>query len=213
MNLLEAINIGHQFDYKLFENINLTLKPKESIAILGVSGSGKSTLLHILSSFTKPNEGEVVVDGKSLYKIKSKELETLRRESLGIIFQQHYLFRGFTGLDNLLTSSLLAGEPIDNSLLEKLGIVEVIKQNGADLSGGQQQRVSVARVLTKKPKIIFADEPTGNLDKSTAKDVMTVTFEYLKDNSAGMFMVTHDEQLARECNKVFLLEDRELKLL
>ena len=211
--MLEAIEVSHNFDYDLFSNINLQLNKRESIAILGVSGSGKSTLLHILSSFMKPNGGKVNINGKSIYELPSKKLEELRRYNLGMIFQQHYLFRGFTGFENILSASLLSEQPIDKELLEKLGINDVVKQSAADLSGGQQQRVSVARVLVKKPQIIFADEPTGNLDKDTAKNVMDVLYSYVKEDDRGMFLVTHDEKIASSCDRMFLLENKVLKEL
>ncbi|MCV6607064.1 MAG: ATP-binding cassette domain-containing protein [Campylobacterales bacterium] len=211
--MLEAIGVSHNFDYDLFSDINLQLNKKESIAILGVSGSGKSTLMHILSSFMKPNSGKININGESIYDLPSKKLEDLRRYNLGMIFQQHYLFRGFTGMENILSASLMAEQSIDNQLLEKLGIDQVINQSAADLSGGQQQRVSVARVLVKKPQIIFADEPTGNLDKDTAKSVMDVLYSYVKEEDRGMFLVTHDEKIASSCDKIYLLENKILKEL
>ena len=161
----------------------------------------------------KPNGGKVNINGKSIYELPSKKLEELRRYNLGMIFQQHYLFRGFTGFENILSASLLSEQPIDKELLEKLGINDVVKQSAADLSGGQQQRVSVARVLVKKPQIIFADEPTGNLDKDTAKNVMDVLYSYVKEDDRGMFLVTHDEKIASSCDRMFLLENKVLKEL
>lgn len=211
--LVDAIEVSHKFDYDLFSDINISLKSKESIAILGVSGSGKSTLLHILSSFIKPRSGKVLIDGEDIYSLSSKKIESLRRHKLGMIFQQHYLFRGFTGYENIISASLLADEVLEEDLLEKLQISDVVNQSAADLSGGQQQRVSVARVLVKKPKIIFADEPTGNLDKNTAKSVMDVLHEYVKEDNRGMFLVTHDEKVASSCDRVYLLENKILKEL
>jgi putative ABC transport system ATP-binding protein len=211
--LLEARNLSHEFDYKLFENINLTLDKKESIAIIGMSGSGKSTLLNILSSLLKPKTGDIVFNNYSLYDLKKKTLLNIRREDFGIIFQAHYLFRGFSANDNLQVATLLSGNEIDKQLLRKLNIDFVINQGVGELSGGQQQRLSIARVLTKKPKIIFADEPTGNLDKDTAKVVMNTLHEYIKENDAGMILVTHEEELAMKCDKVYKLENLELREL
>lgn len=208
--MLKAINLTHSFDYPLFENISLELASRESIAILGISGSGKSTLLHILSSFLSPKSGEVWIDDQNIYNLKNAELENLRREKLALIFQQHYLFRGFSALDNLTVSSLLSDQMVDWELLEKLQIKDVIKQNSADLSGGQQQRVSIARVLIKKPKIIFADEPTGNLDSATAKVAMDTIFDYLESNNAGLVIATHDENLAFRASKCYRLIGGEL---
>ncbi len=211
--LLEAKNLSHEFDYKLFENINLTLEKKESIAIIGMSGSGKSTLLNILSSLLEPKSGEILFNNEEIYSVKKNRLLNIRRKDFGIIFQAHYLFRGFSANDNLQIATLLSGNSIDKDLLKKLNIDFVINQGVGELSGGQQQRLSIARVLTKKPKIIFADEPTGNLDKETANIVMNTLHEYIKNNDAGMILVTHENELAMKCDKVYKLENLELKEL
>ncbi|NVJ54713.1 MAG: ABC transporter ATP-binding protein [Campylobacteraceae bacterium] len=212
-NLLDAKNISHEFDYKLFENITFSIKPKESISIIGMSGSGKSTLLNILSSLLTPKSGEIIYNNKNLYGLKKKELLNIRREDFGIIFQAHYLFRGFSASDNLKIATLLSGNDVDQELLKKLNIEFVLNQSVGELSGGQQQRLSIARVLTKKPKIIFADEPTGNLDKDTAQIVMDTLFEYIKDNDAALVLVTHENDLAEQCDKVYKLENLQLKEL
>ncbi len=208
--MLKTINLSHSYEYPLFENVNLNIKERGSIAIIGRSGSGKSTLLHILSSLLKPKSGEVIFQNNDLYTIKEKELLKLRRELFGIIFQSHYLFRGFSGVENLEVASILGTKSIDKNILEKLKIEKVINQQIGTLSGGQQQRVSIARVLTKKPKVIFADEPTGNLDKETSHDVMDMIFGYIKENNSALFLVTHDEVLASKCDLVYRLENKEL---
>jgi putative ABC transport system ATP-binding protein len=209
--LLKATHIAHTFEYLLFENVNFDLKEQESIAIVGRSGSGKSTLLHIFSSFTEPNVGEVELLEKELYSLKEEEIEEIRRNKLGIIFQAHYLFKGMKAIENLEIATLLSSQSIDDKLLEELEIKETMEQKIGELSGGQQQRVSIARVLSKKPKIIFADEPTGNLDKETANLVMKVLLEYIKENNAGLVLVTHDESMAKLCNKSYRLENRKLE--
>ena len=208
--LLNATNIAHSFDYDLFSDINFNLKEQESIAIVGRSGSGKSTLMHIFSSFIEPNNGTVSLLDQDIYTLSENKIEDLRRNDLGIIFQAHYLFKGMTALMNIEIATLLSNEAIDNELLERLEIKELMQQKIGELSGGQQQRVSIARVLSKKPKVIFADEPTGNLDKETAKLVMEVLLEYIKKENAGLILVTHDEEMAKLCNKSFRLELQEL---
>ena len=210
--MLEAVNLSHSFDYLLFENVNLKIKEKEKIAIVGSSGSGKSTLLHILSSFLKPNIGEVIFNGKNLYSLKQNELIEIRKKEIGIIFQFHYLFNTFSALENLEVAALLSGRDIDYALLERLKIKNVIHQNIQTLSGGQQQRVSIARVLTKKPKIIFADEPTGNLDKQNAYEVIEVLKEYCNNNNAALITVTHDLEIAAKFDKVYVLKNKKLVL-
>lgn len=209
--LLEAKNISHNFDYELFKDINLSLHKKESIAIIGMSGSGKSTFLNILSSLLRPTKGSVVFNNKDIYSLKQNELLKIRREDFGIIFQAHYLFRGFSAIENLQIATLLSKNSLDSKLLEDLKIEHVINQGVGELSGGQQQRLSIARILMKKPKIIFADEPTGNLDKDTANIVMNSLFNYVKNNDAGLVLVTHEHDLAFRCDRVFKLDDMSLK--
>jgi len=209
--LLQANNISHKFDYKLFNNITLSLKKKESIAIIGMSGSGKSTFLNILSSLLNPFSGEVIYNNKNLYSLTQKKLLNIRRKDFGIIFQAHYLFRGFTASENLDIATLLSGEEVSEKLLKDLKIDYVLNQGVGELSGGQQQRLSIARIMTKKPKIIFADEPTGNLDKETANIVMDTLFNYIKSNDAGLILVTHELELANKCDKVYKLENLILK--
>ncbi len=210
MNLLSAKNLSHSFDYELFSNVSLELNTKESIAIIGLSGSGKSTLLHLLSTLLKPDSGSVELLGKDVLTMKKKPLALLRRDELGLVFQSHYLFKGFSGYENLEVSEILSQEPIEQKLLERLEIAHCIGQKVTELSGGQQQRVSIARVLTKKPTIVFADEPTGNLDNVTACEVMDLFFEYIQKHEAGMILVTHDDTLAHMCDKVYKLQNKEL---
>jgi putative ABC transport system ATP-binding protein len=211
--MLKSINLKHSFDYLLFSDVNLEVKPKEKIAIIGTSGSGKSTLLHILSSFLKPNEGKVFIDNKEIYSLKEKELIKFRKNKIGIIFQFHYLFNTFTALENIQAAAILCGREVDFKLLERLKIKDVINQNIQTLSGGQQQRVSIARVLVKKPKIIFADEPTGNLDSENANEVIEILQEYADENNASIITVTHDMEIAKKFDKIYQLKNKKLILL
>ena len=209
--LLEAHNISHSFDTLLFHDVNFTLKPSQSAAIIGRSGCGKSTLLHIFSTFIKPDKGKVNLLGNDLYSLDDRAIESLRRYDIGIIFQFHYLFKGMTAMENIEVASMLSGEELDEEILKKLEIEEVMKQKIGELSGGQQQRVSIARVLSKKPRIIFADEPTGNLDNETAELVMDVLLDYSRQKSAGLLLVTHDESMQARCDVTYKIEDKILK--
>ena len=209
-DILIASNLSHSFDYTLFEDVNLEIKEGQSIAVLGISGSGKSTLLHILATLLKPKKGRVLYDQRYLYEQDSKDLLEIRRKDMGIIFQSHYLFKGFTVKENLEISSIIADKKLDNDLLKDLNIYDNLEQNVADLSGGQQQRVSIARVMMKKPRLIFADEPTGNLDRQTADDVMDVMLSYILEQKAGLFIVTHDERVASRCDIAYRLKDMRL---
>jgi putative ABC transport system ATP-binding protein len=208
--LLKCEGISHSFEYPLFNDVRLSLDKKESIAILGISGSGKSSLLHILSTLLKPNSGKVIIDGKDIYTLSQDELLSLRREDIGIIFQSHYLFNGFSAYENIELSSVLTNQPIDKDLIKLLSIDNVLDKKVTELSGGQQQRVSIARVLVKKPKIVFADEPTGNLDRQTARNVIEAIFDYIYDKEAALFLVTHDEELAKKCDKIYRLKEANL---
>lgn len=208
--MLKALNLSHKFDYLLFNDINLDIKPATTTAIMGVSGSGKSTILHILSTLLSPTDGEVIYNNKSLYKLNSDELLKIRRYDFGIIFQAHYLFKGFNGFENIELATILSGQKINLNLLKALKIDNVINQKIGELSGGQQQRVSIARVLAKNPKIIFADEPTGNLDQTTAKEVMSVIFDYVKTNNAALVLVTHDKDIAQLCDIKYQLSNQHL---
>ena len=208
--LVEVDNISKKFDYQLFENLNFSLWSKQSVAVMGRSGSGKSTLMHILSTLQEPDRGSVKLLGLDVYSLSIKEIELLRRKAIGIIFQSHYLFKGMTGRENIEAATLLAGTEIDEEILDMLEIKDIIDKRVGDLSGGQQQRVSIARVLSKKPKIIFADEPTGNLDRETANLVIDALNQYIEVNSAALFLVTHDLDIAKKAQKIYQLEDKKL---
>jgi len=198
--LLSAKGLAHSFDYTLYEDLNLDIYEKDTVA----------TLLHNLSTLLKPKEGKILYKDRYLYDRDLSELLKIRRDEFGIIFQQHYLFKGFSVKENFEISTMIASTKIDNELLLKLGILSTLKQNVADLSGGQQQRVSIARVLMKKPKVIFADELTGNLDRKSADDVMDVMIDYTKSNNSALIIVTHDELVAKRCNKIYRLQDKRL---
>ncbi len=196
--LLEANGISKSFDYQLFQDLSIRLYSKQSVSVMGRSGTGKSTLLHILSTLLKPDSGSVKILDKDIYNLNSAEIERIRRDNIGIIFQSHYLFKGMSALENIESATLLSNTDIDRELFKMLEIEDIINKKVGDISGGQQQRVSIARVLSKKPKIIFADEPTGNLDRATADLVMEALNNYIIDNKAALFLVTHDDEIANK---------------
>ncbi|MDR1461510.1 MAG: ABC transporter ATP-binding protein [Campylobacteraceae bacterium] len=204
--LLHVNSLSHSFDYPLFNNLSFTLGKKKSMAITGVSGSGKSTLLHICASLLKPKEGEVFINGKNIYNLSNDELVNIRRNDIGIIFQSHFLFKGFNVKENIELATILTNSDFDEELIGRLGISHILNNKVGDISGGQQQRVSLARILCKKPKIIFADEPTGNLDQKTADEVIDIIYQYIEKNNAALFLVTHDLKLANKCDIVYRLE-------
>ncbi|WP_231192236.1 ABC transporter ATP-binding protein [Helicobacter pylori] len=205
--MIKATGISHAFEKPLYNGVNLRIKPQESLAILGVSGSGKSTLLSHLATMLKPDSGTIsLLEHQDIYALNSKKLLELRRLKVGIVFQSHYLFKGFSALENLQVASILAKQEIDHSLLEQLGIAHTLKQGVGELSGGQQQRLSIARVLSKKPKIIIADEPTGNLDTTSANQVISMLQNYIREKEGALVLATHDEHLAFTCSQVYRLE-------
>ncbi len=211
--ILHATNISHGFDRELYRNVDLSLDAGESAAIVGRSGSGKSTLLHNFSTFLKPHEGEVMLLGENIYALNDAELESFRRYQTGMIFQFHYLFKGMSALENIEIATMLSGKVINKELLERLEIDGLMHQKISELSGGQQQRISIARVLSKEPKVIFADEPTGNLDKETAALVMDVLLEYVETHRAALLLVTHDDGVAQRCDFRYRLDDQKLGLI
>lgn len=205
MEILKAENLGHSFEYPLFENLNLSLCERDCIAIQGSSGCGKSTLLHIFSTLLKPKIGNVFYKNQNIYQLNEEQLLKIRRNEFGIIFQTHYLFKGFFAFENIELASILSKQEINYEFLRQLGIDDLLEQKITKLSGGQQQRVSIARVLSKKPKIIFADEATGNLDYKNAHNVMEILIDYAKNHNAILAFVTHDQELAKKCDFVFHL--------
>lgn len=209
--LVEMCGVSHKFDVMLYDDIAMRLKPTQSLAILGASGSGKSTILNHLSTLLPPQKGQInLAHLHDIYSLSEKQLLHLRQKILGIIFQTHYLFRGFNVMQNLQIAELIAHTQIDMEMLEEFGIAHTLKQQIGELSGGQQQRLSIARVLTKRPKILLADEPTGNLDKDTAMSIMSYLLSYVKKHEAALVLATHDKEIAELCTHIVLLENKTL---
>ena len=210
--LVYTHNVSHSFEVLLYDDVNIELKPRQSIAILGVSGSGKSTILNNIATLLKPNSGTIdIMQYKDIYSLNNKDLLEIRQKILGIIFQAHYLFRGFNVAQNLRVAELIAHTKVDDSMLKDFNIHHTMGQHIGELSGGQQQRLSIARVLTKRPKVIIADEPTGNLDKDTAINVMQYILQYVEKNNAGLILATHDMDIAKLCTDIILLKDKKLE--
>lgn len=205
--MLIANGISKKYDTILFNDFNITLKPQQTLAVLGRSGCGKSTLLYILSTLLAPDEGKVVYNGNDIYKLSDDERLKIRRNDFGIIFQQHYLFKGFSAYENIELASVLSNQKIDEEIIDFLGIRNILNKKANELSGGEQQRISIARVLCKKPKIIFADEPTGNLDPNNAKIAMKLLIDYVKNNNSALFLITHDENLALMCDDILRINN------
>jgi putative ABC transport system ATP-binding protein len=192
-------------------NATIAINKGEFVSIIGPSGSGKSTLLHLLSGIDHPTKGKVFIDEKDLYALNEKELSAFRRRSFGFIFQQFNLVPILTAEENISMPVLLDRKQPDNEYLtelsEILGIKDRLTHLPHELSGGQQQRVAIARALIAKPDIIFADEPTGNLDSKSGSEVMKLLISTSKQLGKTLIVITHDEKIARLADRQFSITD------
>ncbi|MCL6902498.1 ABC transporter ATP-binding protein [Clostridioides difficile] len=191
-------------------NVNLEINSGEFVSVIGPSGSGKSTLLHILSGLDNPTSGQVLLDDKDIYKHTEKELSALRRKSFGFVFQQFNLLPVLTASENISMPVLLDKKQPDKGYLNEisslLGIAYRLNHLPHELSGGQQQRVAIARALIAKPDIIFADEPTGNLDSKSGSEVMNLLIKTSKQFGKTLVVITHDDRIAK-------LADRKISII
>ena len=200
----------------ILSGVELVVKPAQTIALIGESGSGKSTLLGILAGLDDGTSGDVVLLGKSLSKLNEEGRAALRAKNVGFVFQSFMLVPTLNALENVQLPALLRGESDSNSrqqavqLLESLGLGGRLHHLPAQLSGGEQQRVALARAFIGKPKLLFADEPTGNLDRATGERIVDLLFSLNRDAATTLILVTHDEQLAARCQRRLRLRDGKL---
>ena len=196
------------------KNINLTITNGEIVAIVGASGSGKSTLLHAMAGLDKPTEGSIIIDNNDIYTLNSDDLAVFRRRKMGFVFQFFNLIPVLTLEENIQLPVLLDHQKIDkdymNELLGFLGLKDRRNHLPSQLSGGQQQRTAIARALINKPSIIFADEPTGNLDKKNSKEVMDLITLSSKKYNQTLVVVTHDLEIASCADRIITLSDGEI---
>ncbi|MDP4152853.1 MAG: ABC transporter ATP-binding protein [Bacillota bacterium] len=190
---------------------NLEITSSDFISIMGPSGSGKSTLLHIISGLDTPSSGTVTFDGKNIYQTDDKELSAFRRRKIGFIFQQFNLLPVLTAKENIIMPLLLDKRQPDESYLKQitefLGISNRLSHLPSELSGGQQQRVAIARALIAKPDVIFADEPTGNLDSKSGNEVMETLKNIRKEFGKALVIITHDDRIARMAERRLTIVD------
>jgi lipoprotein-releasing system ATP-binding protein len=197
----------------VLRGVGLIIKQGEIVSIAGPSGSGKSTLLHILGTLDRPDSGSISIDGKSLAGMGAKALATFRNRNIGFVFQFHHLLPEFTALENVCIPGWIAGrgkkEVAEKAvgLLNLLGLSERTENKPQQLSGGEQQRVAVARALINDPKIVFADEPSGNLDSSNARELHDLFFRLRKEFQQTFLIVTHNEELAQMSDRVLHMKD------
>ncbi|MGB5487639.1 MAG: lipoprotein-releasing ABC transporter ATP-binding protein LolD [Lysobacterales bacterium] len=196
---------------QVLSEVNLQVPAGTSMAIVGASGAGKSTLLHILGGLDRPEEGEVLVDGYSLWKMSDTERSDLRNSRMGFIYQFHHLLPEFTALENVAMPLLIRGESIAvaakraGDLLDKVGLGQRLDHKPGELSGGERQRAAVARALVGNPGCVLGDEPTGNLDERTANHVFEQLLELNTELNTSLILVTHDMRLAARLNQRFEL--------
>jgi putative ABC transport system ATP-binding protein len=186
-------------DITVLADVNLHLPAGKTAALLGESGSGKSTLLHLVAGLDKPDSGTVEIDGQQVTSFSESQWNTLRCRTLSLVFQQYHLVPTLSVLDNILLQARLAGRVdagLQHRLVEALGLGELLKRLPFQLSGGQQQRVAIARALMHQPRLILADEPTGNLDEATGQDVMRLFVELVQMTGSSLLMVTHSREMA-----------------
>lgn len=193
------------------DKANLKITSHDFISIMGPSGSGKSTLLHLINGLDIPSSGTVTFDGKDIYETKDKELSAFRRRKIGFIFQQFNLLPVLTAKENIMMPLLLDKRQPDetylNQITDLLGISNRLSHLPSELSGGQQQRVAIARALITKPDIIFADEPTGNLDSKSGNEVMELLNDIWKEFGKALVVITHDNRIARMAERKFVIVD------
>lgn len=209
MSLLEIKNVSKIYGpLKALDNVNLTVENGEWLAIMGPSGSGKSTMMNIIGCMDKPSLGEVILDGVDIAKESNKKLTEIRRDKIGLIFQQFHLVNYLTAVENVMVSQYYHSMPDEKEALEALervGLKDRAKHLPSQLSGGEQQRVCIARALINHPEIILADEPTGNLDEANENIVIDI-FKQLHREGTTLIVVTHDPEVAEVAQRTVVLE-------
>jgi putative ABC transport system ATP-binding protein len=221
VTIISAKSLGKTYGKKssaftALNNVQIDIKQGESVAIIGKSGSGKSTLMHLLALLDHPSAGNVRIDGKDASELKSWEINNVRNEKFGFVFQQFFMNPRETVLSNVVLPLKIAG--MDRGLrrrkaldaLATVDLMDKVKSKARDLSGGQKQRVCIARALVNDPQVIFADEPTGNLDSATGKKIEDLLLKLNKEKGITLIVVTHDSDLARRCKRRLHIKDGEI---
>lgn len=214
-NLVKVYRDGNTY-FKALNSVSFSIQKGESVAIIGKSGSGKSTLMHLLAALDKPNKGEILINGQNIAKMKKRELNKLRNQTFGFVFQQFFMNPKDTVLQNVILPLKIAGvasrkrKEIALKALESVELTDKAKNKASNLSGGQKQRVCVARAIANSPEIIFADEPTGNLDSKTSKKIEDLLFDLNKESGITLIIVTHDESLAAKCDRQIRIQDGQI---
>lgn len=209
-DLKKSYKVSEEIKLEVLKGINLNIYKGEIAAIVGKSGAGKSTLLHILGTLDKPDSGYINFEGEDVFKKREKQLSEFRSRSIGFIFQFHHLLPEFSAMENVLISSMISGEADTvkaEEVLSEVGLKERVNHKPSELSGGEAQRVAIARALINSPKLILADEPTGNLDTENADSVIELIFNLREKYLQTFVIVTHNEEFANRCDRIIKLND------
>jgi len=215
-NLLKLtdISLNYKTDnnlIKVLQDINLEVKLKETLSIVGESGSGKTSLIMLIGGLEKASSGKIFFENNEITNMSEDEISNIRRKNIGIVFQSFYLIPNYTALENvsltLEINKISNAETKAKEILERFGLSERFYNLPSQLSGGEQQRVAIARSIVMKPKLILADEPTGNLDSENSELISKILFDYVSDEKASLIMVTHDNNLANQTMKKIKIKD------
>ena len=212
--MIEAKGIEKSFgNLKVLKGIDFNAEKSEVVSIMGASGAGKSTLLQILGTLSTPDKGTLLIDGTDVTTLIRKEISTFRNREIGFVFQFHHLLPEFTSLENVMIPALINGASESDAkkraaeLLDTLGLAERATHKPSELSGGEQQRVAIARALMNKPAVLFADEPSGNLDSVTKAELHQLFFRLRDELGQTIVIVTHDPDLAKMCDRSLFMRD------
>jgi lipoprotein-releasing system ATP-binding protein len=222
--VLVAENLGKTYplpkgELRVFEGLGFELERGELAAIMGASGVGKTTFLNLLGALDRPSEGRVFLDGEDLFAGTDREVAGVRNRKIGFVFQVFHLLPEFTSLENVSFPLMIRGVPKKEAflkardILEEVSLEDKVHSRPSQLSGGEQQRVAIARALVSEPRLLLADEPTGNLDWKTGEKVLRLVLDLHERRGLSSILVTHNEKIARYCHKVYMMEAGELKLL
>lgn len=217
-NLIEARDIHKSFkteagELKVLKGINFSIQEGEMVGITGISGAGKSTLLQILGALDKPTSGKILFQGNDISSMDENSLALFRNKSIGFVFQFHHLLPEFNALENVMMPGLISSKPFAEvetkarELLKELGLSKRMAHRPGELSGGEQQRVAVARALIQNPKVVLADEPTGNLDTATGNDLFELLMELNRAKGITFMIITHNKNLSARCHRVIEMAD------